>query len=125
MGVGRQLLVRSNRPWAHVPTVFMRHHVYWYKVTHNVQKPTYNDEAMQDFGPKMGGWGGVGGCYTVGIYAALYGKQKRATRWGGIFFSGSSHRPQSCVMKYTCMIGHVIVSNIPGAFHGTRTNCQH
>ena len=33
---------------------------------------TYNNEPMQDFGPKMGvGW--VGGCYTVGVYSALYG----------------------------------------------------
>ena len=34
---------------------------------------TYNDEPMQDFGPKIeeGGGGGGGGCYAVGVYLAL------------------------------------------------------
>ena len=32
----------------------------------------YNDEPMQDFGPKCGG-GGMGGCYAMGVYPVLYG----------------------------------------------------
>ena len=35
----------------------------------------YNDELMQDFGPKGVGGGG-GGCYTVGVYLVLYGANK-------------------------------------------------